>query len=157
MGQTFAVDIESVEDEEHIDDRNVPVDRPQKDVEIFLAGNQAVYDSFEEKGFVLKAVEEDAKVVVVEFDPESFALEVFQPAGTQIATPVLPDPVADGEFPQIAASSFAFDPFEAVDFLLTVRPDAALCLAYHNGVLRFSIHEIKTSFNFPTGWMRNLG
>ena len=45
------------------------------DVEVFLAGFEAIENAVEEKGVVVELSLEEAEVAAVEFDPEAFALQ----------------------------------------------------------------------------------
>src|SRR5262245_41624376 len=54
---------------------------------------------------------QQAVVTFVEFDPESFSFEVFQPRGSQVTLPVTRDPAANRVLTQVVADSFALDPF----------------------------------------------
>ena len=126
VGEAAAVDVEGFEDLQDRVDRDAPVVRPADDVEVFLAGLEAVEDAVEEEGVVVELALEQAEVAAVEFDPEAFALQVFQPAGPQVAPPVALDPAADGGLAQVAAGLLALDPLEAQSFLLAVDVNAGL-------------------------------
>src|SRR5205823_10679693 len=108
---------EGLEDLEHGLQGDVPVLRPADDVEVFLAGFEAVEDAVEEEGVVVELVLEEAEVAAVEFNPEAFALQVFQPACPQVAPPVTLHPAADGRLAQIAPGFLALDPLELEGFL----------------------------------------
>src|SRR5262249_50798846 len=69
---------------------------------------------------------QQAKITAVQFFPEFLAVQVFQPAGTQVTTPVFPYPTSDRLFTEIAAGLFAFDPFKSVGFFFAVFVDAGL-------------------------------
>ncbi len=80
VGQAAAVDVEGFED---LADRvgvDAPGQGPANDVEVFLAGFEAVEDAIEEKRVVVKAAFEKSKITAVEFHPKTFPLQMFQPA-----------------------------------------------------------------------------
>src|SRR6516165_9501788 len=96
MGQPARVDVERFEDLHDGFGGDAPVDGPDDDVEVFLAGFESIEDAVEEKGVVVEASLEEAEVAAVEFNPEAVALQVLQPASPQIAPPVVLHPAADG-------------------------------------------------------------
>src|SRR5262245_24996066 len=110
--EAFAVDVEIVQDVEHIFDIDVPVDGPEDDVEVFFAGTEVIGDAVEQEDFVLEFAFEEAVFFVAQLGPENGALEMLDPAGSQIAVPMTLDPAFDGGLAQVAARSFAFDPLE---------------------------------------------
>src|SRR2546423_11285583 len=57
---------------------------------------------------------------------------MFQPAGSQVAAPVLLDPLANGDFTEVPARLLALEPLVAIFFALAVLVDAALL---HDGAL----------------------
>src|SRR5579885_2447290 len=126
MGQAAAIDVEGFEDLQDGFDGNVPVVSPADDVEIFLAGLETIENAIKQKSIVLETTLEQAKVAAVQLHPESFALEVFQPAGPQIAPPVTLHPAADGLFPEITPSLFAFNPLVLECLLLSIHVHARL-------------------------------
>src|SRR5262249_54544988 len=83
-------------------------------------------DAVEQEGIVVKLALEEAEVAAVKFDPEAFALQVFQPAGPQVAPPMFFDPAADGGFTQITAGLLALNPFVALSLLLALDVDTTL-------------------------------
>ena len=126
MCQAAGVDVESFEDVAHGFEGDVPGDAPLDDVEVLLAGFEAIENTVEKKGLVLEAALEQAKIAAVELDPEFTALQVFQPAGSQITPPVMLHPAADGRFAQIAPGPFTFDPLETLGFLFAFHVHAGL-------------------------------
>src|SRR5262249_32277508 len=125
VGQPAAVDVEGFEDLADGRHRDAPVQRPLDDVEVFLAGLEAVEDAVEQEGVVVEAAEEETEVAAVEFDPEAGSLEVFQPAGPQVAPPVVLHPTADGRLTQVATGLLTLDPFVTLGFLHAVEINAA--------------------------------
>jgi hypothetical protein len=123
-GEATAVDVEGFEDFQDRINGHSPTLRPTDYVEIFLAGFESVKNAVEEKGVFDKLALEESEVAAVEFDPESFALQVFQPARPQITPPVTLDPAADGGFAKIEASLFTLDPLETERFLLPIDENA---------------------------------
>ena len=126
VSKAAAVDVEGFEDLQDGVDGDAPGVGPADDVEIFLAGFEAVEDAVEEEGVVVELALEQAEVAAVQLDPEAFALQVLQPAGPEVAPPVTLHPAADGGLAQIAAGFLALDPLEAQRFLLAVDVDAGL-------------------------------
>ena len=113
VGESAAVDVEGFEDSQDGINGHSPVLRPADDVEVFLAGFEAVEDAVEEEGVFVELALEQSEIAAVEFDPEAFALQVFQPAGSQVSPPVTLDPAADGGFAEVKAGFLALDPLEA--------------------------------------------
>ena len=105
MGKAAAVDVERGEDFENVGHRELPVDGPEDDSQVFLAGLQPVQDAIEQERFVLEALRQKAVVAAVKLDPEFPALKVLQPAGPEIARPMMLDPLADGPLTQIRAAA----------------------------------------------------
>src|SRR5437870_5442888 len=110
MSQATAVDIECFEDLQDRLGRDAPVVTPTDDVEVFLAGFQAIEDAIEQEGFIMELALKQAEVAADQFHPKAFALQVFQPAGSQVAPPVVLHPAADGGLPEIASRFFTLDP-----------------------------------------------
>src|SRR5262245_38978064 len=119
-----AVDVEGFEDLKDGFDGNAPVLGPGDDVEVFLPFLETVEDAIEKKRVVLELALQEAEVAAVELDPEARPLEMLEPAGTQVAPPVVLDPAADGSLAQVAAGLLALDPLVAQRFLLAVHVDA---------------------------------
>src|SRR5665213_4472048 len=111
-GEATAVDVEGFEDFQDRINGHPPSLRPTDYIEVFLAGFEPVEDAVEEKGVFDKFALEQSEVAAVEFDPKSFALQVFQPARPQIPPPVTLDPAPDGGFAQVEAGLFTLDPLE---------------------------------------------
>src|SRR5438270_2125905 len=130
--EAAAVDVEGGEDVEDKLHREMPVDGPEDDLQVFLARFQSVEDAVEQQLLVLEAPREQPEVAAVELDPERLALKMFQPAGSQITAPVLLDPLADRRFTEVLARLLALDPLVAIFFALAVLVDAALL---HDGAL----------------------
>ena len=124
VGQAAAVDVEGFEDLQDGFDRDAPGVGPADDVEVFLAGFEAIEDAIKEEGFVVEAAFEEAEVAAVEFDPEAFALQVLQPPRPQVTPPVTLDPTADGRLAQVTAGLLTLNPFKAQCLLLPFRVDA---------------------------------
>ena len=57
---------------------------------------------------------QESKVTVVEFHPETIALNVLLPPCPHISPPVLFDPVPDRPFAKIVPHFFAFDPLKTI-------------------------------------------
>src|SRR5437868_11460631 len=64
---------------------------------------------------------------------------MFEPAGPQVAPPVVLDPTANGGFTQVAAGFLTFDPFVTEGLLLTFHVNATLLhgSAFSNSPSRF--------------------
>jgi hypothetical protein len=123
-GEATAVDVEGFEDFQDRVDGHSPALRPTDYVEVFLAGFESVENAVEEKGVFDKLALEQSEIAAVEFDPKAFALQMFQPARSQIAPPVTLDPTADSGFAQIKASLLTFDPLETERLLLPIDENA---------------------------------
>src|SRR5262249_35023617 len=121
-----AVDVEGFEDLDHRVHGDAPGVGPADDVEVLLAGFEAIEDAVQEQGVVTELALQQAEVAAVELDPEPLALEVLQPAGSQVAPPVVLHPPADGRLAQVAAGLLALDPLVAQRLLLAVDVDAGL-------------------------------
>ena len=111
-GESAAIDVEGFEDFQDGIDGHSPALRPTDYVEVFLACFESVEDAVEEKCVFDKLTLEKSEVAAVEFDPESFALQMFQPPGSQVSPPVTLDPATDGGFSQVKAGFLALDPLE---------------------------------------------
>jgi hypothetical protein len=125
VSETTAVDIEGFED---LDDRfgvDAPFQRPTDNVEVFLTGFEPIENAVQQQRVIVKTAFEEAEISAVQFDPEAFALQMFQPAGAQIAPPVTLDPASNGRLAKIAAGLLTFDPFETQRFLLAVDKNAS--------------------------------
>src|SRR5262249_4578886 len=120
VGETAAVDVQGAEDVEDRIERDVPIDRPQDDLEVLLAVLEAVEDAVEEQGVVAELTQQHAEVAAVQLDPEAPPLQVLQPPGPQVAPPVVADPPADRLFPQVTAGLLALDPLEPLRLPFTV-------------------------------------
>src|SRR5438132_11663961 len=95
MAEATAVDVECGENVEYIGDGKVAIDRPKNDVQVFLAGFQAVQNVIQKKRLALKSQLQETEVATVQFDPVSLALQMLEPAGTEVTRPVLPHPLAE--------------------------------------------------------------
>ena len=126
--QSAAVDIESFENFADRGERDAPVQGPQEDIEVFLSGFETIEDAVEKEGLILEAALQEAEVAAVELDPEAGALQVLQPAGSQIAPPVVLHPAANGRLSQIAAGLFTFEPLIKLGFFFAFAVDATLFL-----------------------------
>src|SRR5262249_21377373 len=67
---------------------------------------------------------QQSEVAAVQLDPKAFALQVLQPAGTQVAPPVTLHPSADGGLTQVATRLLTLNPFVSQRFLLALGIDA---------------------------------
>jgi hypothetical protein len=72
-------------------------------------------DLVDQRRFLKRALKQ-AKVVVVELDPEGAALQVFEPALAEKPVPMFADPAPDGRFAEVSAGLFALDPLVALCF-----------------------------------------
>jgi hypothetical protein len=126
MCQPAAVDIESFEDLQNGLRLDAPVLGPDNDVEVFLAGFQAIENAIKQNGVVVELTLEEAEVAAVEFHPEAFTLKVFHPARPQVTPPVILHPATDGRLAQIAARLLALNPFETLSLLLAIGIDTTL-------------------------------
>jgi hypothetical protein len=119
MSESAAVDVERFE---NLDERvgiDAPIECPADDIEVFLSGFDAIENAVEKEGVIVEGTLQEAKVATVEFDPETPALKMLQPAGSQIAPPVFLHPATNGGFTQVAPGFLTLDPFIALDLLLT--------------------------------------
>src|SRR5262249_2389952 len=126
-------------------DGDTPVQCPEDDVEVFLTRFKAVEDAVEKEGFVLEALFKDAELFAAKFYPEPGPLQVLDPAGPQIAPPVLLDPAAEGGFSQLAAGLLTLNPLVAVGLAFAVRVDTTLFGLLHLYVGACILHEARTS------------
>lgn len=72
----------------------------------------------------VKATLQQTKIASIQFHPEAFALEMLEPAGPQIAPPVIANPATNGSLTEVTAGFFTFDPFEALSLNFAVLVDA---------------------------------
>jgi hypothetical protein len=124
VSQSPAIDIQGFEDLHDRFYRKCIAAGPVDDVEIFFAGLEAIQNGIEEMLLVLEFALEESEVAAVEFDPEAFALQVFDPPGPEIDGPVLRNPVLDGMFAEVVSYLFTLDPLEPLGFFDAVRVDA---------------------------------
>src|SRR5215207_8073783 len=122
--QTTAINVEGFKDLQDGIARHAPDMSPDDNVEVFFAFFKSVEDAIEEEGVIVEVSLQDSEVTAVEFDPEAFALQMFQPAGTQVAPPMTLNPALDGRLTQVAACPFALNPFIAQRFLLAFKVNA---------------------------------
>ena len=104
-------------------------------VEVFLTCFETVEDAIEKKGVFDKLALEKSEIAAVEFDPEAFALQMFQPPGSQIPPPMTLDPAADGGFSEVEAGFLALDPLEAERLLLPIDENAGHIHGTHPSTL----------------------
>ena len=94
---------------------------PEKDVEVFLIGFQAVDDAVEQKSLVLKCIFEYPVIAFVEFRPVFVAKEMFKKFRAKIAGPVFANPTANGVLlAYIEARFLAFDPLKNGHLLVAI-------------------------------------
>src|SRR5437588_5812704 len=110
VGESAAVDVEGSQDAQDGFDRQLPLDRPEDDLQVFLTGLEAVEDAVQENDVVPEFALQQAEVAAVEFDPELLALQVLQPARPQVSGPVVPHPPPDRVLAEVAAGLLALDP-----------------------------------------------
>ena len=113
MRKSSAIDVQGLEDLDDRFDRDVKLMRPADDVEVFLSGFKPIENSIEKKCIVVELAFEQAEIASVKFYPETFALQMFQPAGPQIPPPMVLDPVANRRLPQVVSRFFTFYPLES--------------------------------------------
>src|SRR5438094_659959 len=126
VGQAAAVDVEGGEDFANGCGGDPPIETPLDDIEVFLAGFEAIENTIEKEGVIDEAALKKAEVTAVKLDPEARALEVLHPASPQVAPPVFLHPGVDGDFSQVAFRPLAFDPLVGEGFLLRFDVDATL-------------------------------
>jgi hypothetical protein len=126
MGESAAIDVESFEYLQNGFDVNAPRLRPTDDVEIFLTGFQSIENAIEKKSVVDELLLEKPEIATIELNPKAFALQMFQPARTQIAPPMTLDPATYRRFAEIAPGFLAFDPLVTQGFLLALNVNAGL-------------------------------
>ena len=100
--------------------REVFGDGPANDVEIFLSGFQFVDDAIEQNVVVIAEMFQVTKYTTLEFDPKRFALQMFEPFRSQVAKPMISDPMFNRLFTQIATRFFTAIPFESIRFHSTI-------------------------------------
>src|SRR6266851_7580613 len=96
MCQPPAIDVERFQDLQNGSDRQTPLQGPNNNIEVFLSGFETIENAIEKKGVVVELALQEAEVAPVELHPKTLALQVLQPAGSQVAPPVLLDPAANG-------------------------------------------------------------
>src|SRR5690348_494649 len=74
VSEAAAVDVEGFEDLQDGFDRDAPGLGPADDVEVFLAGVEAVEEAIEQKAVVVEFFLQKSEVTAVEFNPEAFTL-----------------------------------------------------------------------------------
>ena len=79
VDHSAAVDVEGFEDLQDGVDRYAVGFGPGDDGQIFIAALEFVDDRFEQVALVLKLMLKQAEVASVEFRPEAFALQMFEP------------------------------------------------------------------------------
>lgn len=137
VGESPAIDVEGFENLADGLEGDVPVETPEDNVEVFLPGGQAVEDAVEKKGVVLETTLEQAEVAAIQFDPELGALQMLQPACSQIAPPVFLDPLANRVFPQVVTDFLALNPFVALGFFFAFGVNAT----HFHGLNPLSVHS----------------
>ena len=80
--QTATVNVEGFEDLQDGVTGNSPV-HAHTIISCFLCLFEAVEDAIEKEGVIVEVLLQDTEVTAVEFDPEAFTLQMFQPAGTE--------------------------------------------------------------------------
>ena len=98
MRETPAVDVQSFQDLQHRSYGQTPVHSPKDDIEIFLSGFETIENAIEKKGVVVKLALQQAEISSIQLHPKTFALQVLQPARSQVAPPVSLDPEANSVF-----------------------------------------------------------
>jgi hypothetical protein len=110
--QAAAIDVEGFQHLDHPVRGDVLGQRPLDDVEVLLAGLQAIVDAVDEEGIGELGLQ-DAEGSRLELEVEAFTLHVFEPATAKVRIPVVPHPVLDGAGTEVALRSFAGNPFMA--------------------------------------------
>ena len=113
--------------------------RRADDVEVFLAGFESIKDAIKEEGIVVKFRWQQSEVPAIQLNPEAFALQMLQPASTEITPPVALHPAANGGLTEIASRFLTFYPLIAKGFLLALGIDAR----FFHGLLRCHVCSIR--------------
>src|SRR5437868_1676818 len=106
VNQAAAVDVEGLENIEDLLDRNVPIEGPEDNVEVFLAGFKAIQDPVEKELTLLKPMLKKTEIATIQLDPKALSLQMLEPACPQIAVPVLLHPATNGCFAEVVADFF---------------------------------------------------
>ena len=124
MSESAAIDVEHFEYPNELLTTNAEIVSPAYDVEIFLSGFDAIENSIKKKWVTVEGVLQEAKIALVQFHPESFAFQVLQPAGAEVAPPVFLHPAAFSDFAQVSPRLFARNPLVTLNFLFAIGVDA---------------------------------
>src|SRR5947209_8202201 len=98
VNEARAVNVEGLQDVANLLHRNVPVERPLDDVQVFLAGFETIQDAIQKKWIIMKAVLDDPEAAPVQLNPEAPSLQVLEPACSQVPVPVLLHPTSNRHF-----------------------------------------------------------
>ena len=92
---------------------------PEYHVKVFFAGLELIENRIEEipagNEFALK----QSEVAAIQFNPEVFALEMFDPSCPEITGPVTLYPLSDASFSEVIPCFLTFNPFMAIFFFDT--------------------------------------
>src|SRR5580704_8483529 len=114
--ESGAIDVKSGKDFDHAIRGQSPIDRPIDDVEVLVAGINAVENAIDQNILGRDHRVDLARRFVVELGPAAPAAKMFQPPVAAIAAPVLAEPVANGLVAQVASVFLALDPFMTLCF-----------------------------------------
>src|SRR5262249_33481680 len=84
-------------------------ERPLDDVQVLTTQLEHLDDRIEQRRG-LERPTQNAEVALLQLDPKSFALQVFEPTMSQETIPVLANPHANRHVAQVMACLFTFDP-----------------------------------------------
>jgi len=86
-------------------------------VQIFFASLELIEDHIEQVLLVLEFALKESEIAAVEFHPETFPLQMLNPACPEIPAPVFAHPPLDTALTQIVSGLLTLDPLVAVLFL----------------------------------------
>jgi hypothetical protein len=129
VNQAATIYVQGLKDVEDLLDGDIPLESPKDYVQVFLARLEAIDDAVQKELTVLKATLKKPEIIAVQLDPETLALQMFQPAGPQVTVPVLLHPAPNGYLPQAVADLFTLDPFKNVHFLAAIQINA---ISFHD-------------------------
>jgi hypothetical protein len=124
MPETNAVDVEGFEDTHDLIHRLARVHGPEKNMQIFFARGELVQNGIQKRFAVMKLTLEKPEISSVQFDPETFPLQMFHPASTQIALPMFGHPFSYAGLAKVVSRFLAFDPLVAISLFQAIAEDA---------------------------------
>ena len=151
VDHSAAVDVEGFEDLQDGIDGNAVGFGPRNYGQIFVAALEFVDDRFEQVALILKLMLQKSEIAAIEFRPEAFALQMFEPFCPQITRPMIAYPVPDGRFAEIVSDLFTLEPLELVFLGATVVVNAQLrakvCNARRERSFQYVWHVFRGNHN----------